>query len=156
MPKPHRYTGAFPPIEVLAQYPNWQNALEEEGEDGQDETTIRPADEQTYIAEFVTFTAADAVLASGEHAVAIGCVIESVGIAYLYVFNGTDWWELRYDEQTQLWRPFTPTYIPEPERPPTVSLSDTSIFPLRFTTRVPFEPGGEPFTATINPDGREQ
>ena len=156
MPKPYRYTGSFPPIDVLAQFPNWENAIDEEGEDGQDETTLRPADEQTYIGEWVPFTAADAWLASGEHCPAIGYVIDPVGITSLHVFNGDDWRELRYDLETQLWSPFVADYIPEPDRPPTVSLSDTSIFPLRVSTRLPFEPGGEPFATTIDSNGREQ
>ena len=42
MPREHRYTGEFPPIEVIARFANWDYALDEEGESGQDETTIRP------------------------------------------------------------------------------------------------------------------
>ncbi len=155
MPKPHRYTGDFPPIDVLAQFPNWENALDEEGEEGQDESTLRPAGEQSYIGEFVSFTACDTWLASGERRAAIGYVISSA-IVSLYVADGSDWWELRYDDESQRWQPFTPTWIPEAERPPTVSLADTGIFPLRVATRLPFEPGEWPFDVTINPDGSEQ
>jgi hypothetical protein len=49
MPKPLRYTGDWPPPNVLSQYSNWVFAYDEEGEDDQDETTVRPEEQQSFI-----------------------------------------------------------------------------------------------------------
>jgi hypothetical protein len=34
-----RFTGDFPPLDVLERLPNWENALDEEDVEGQDETS---------------------------------------------------------------------------------------------------------------------
>src|SRR5262245_52114629 len=44
-----RFTGENPPLSLWARFPNWQNAIEEETFPGQDETTLRPADNQQTI-----------------------------------------------------------------------------------------------------------
>jgi hypothetical protein len=55
----------LPPASAVEIYPNWVPALDEEGEPGQDETTIRPDDEQRSIGPFTIYTAADAKLPNG-------------------------------------------------------------------------------------------
>lgn len=62
MPKPLRFTGQNPPPELWRTYPNWLNAFEEEGEAGQDETTLVPHEVQTHIAPHTAFTAATVCL----------------------------------------------------------------------------------------------
>jgi hypothetical protein len=57
MPKKHRYTGENPPVEVLAKFPNWVNAYDEEGELGQDETTLKPDFIDTHVTRDTAFTA---------------------------------------------------------------------------------------------------
>jgi hypothetical protein len=44
-----RFTGQNPPPELWREYPNWRNAYGEEGEEGQDETTLLPDEVQTHI-----------------------------------------------------------------------------------------------------------
>ena len=61
-----RYTGQNPPADILARYPNWEWALDEEDVPGQDETTWKPADVQTRITEDIVATAADAWFPSGQ------------------------------------------------------------------------------------------
>jgi hypothetical protein len=66
-----RYTGENPPADVLARFPNWEFALDEEGIEGQDETTLRPADIQTRITEDIAATAADAWFPNGQSHIAL-------------------------------------------------------------------------------------
>lgn len=40
----HRYTGVLPPIDVIQSFTTWEFCLDEEGVEGQDESTIRPQD----------------------------------------------------------------------------------------------------------------
>ena len=61
-----RFTGNNPPVGLWPRYPNWQNAYDEEGVPGQDETTLRPADNQQVIDDDVSFSAGDAALANGQ------------------------------------------------------------------------------------------
>lgn len=53
-----RFTGEWPPPDLWKEYPNWEPALEEEGEPGQDETTLRPGEEQRFVIGF-GFTAGE-------------------------------------------------------------------------------------------------
>src|SRR5262245_58348279 len=71
MAKKLRFTGEWPPQQYWSQFPNWENALDEEDEPAQDETTLRPAEEQTYIAEYTSFTTGNATLADGRTAPAL-------------------------------------------------------------------------------------
>ena len=60
-----RFTGDFPPLDVLERFPNWENALDEEEVEGQDETTIRPTEEQHVLTPEVVFTAGVIIQADG-------------------------------------------------------------------------------------------
>lgn len=155
MPQPYRYTGAFPPAEVIAQFPNWDYALDEEGEPGQDETTIRPDAEQTFIAKWTAFSAADAFLANGERATAL---VEVLGgkVWAVNVLQPKGTWRLCFDKPSGLWEPFIETWLPEAERGYSVALSDHSVFPLRVTTRLPVGREGQKWRANIQPDGSEK
>src|SRR5262245_9352327 len=93
MSKPLRYTGCWPSPDVLAQYPNWVYALDEEGEEDQDEFTIKPEDQQHYISERTCFTAADITLAGG--AVHPGFItVDKTVASAIDVFDGEDWWSV--------------------------------------------------------------
>ncbi len=70
-----RFTGQAPPPGLLERYPNWQNAYEEEGMPEQDETTLRPADNQSTIDDIVSCTAGDAIFASGQRLPALLVVL---------------------------------------------------------------------------------
>jgi hypothetical protein len=66
-----RFTGELPPPDLWKRYPNWTCALEEEGLDGQDESTLRPSKNQKTIDWEVDWTAADVVFANGDTAPAL-------------------------------------------------------------------------------------
>ena len=154
MPRPHRYTGAFPPIEVIADFSNWDYALDEESEPDQDETTIRPEAEQTFITKRTAFSAADAFLANGEQVTAL---VEVLGgqVWAVNVFQPKGIWRLFFDKPGRAWQPFIETWLPEDKRCHSVALSDRSVFPLRVTTRLPLGPKGQMWRAIIQPDGSE-
>ena len=146
----HRYTGCWPPPTVLGIYPNWVFALDEEDEDGQDETTIKPESQQLYVSEETSFTAADITLASGTTRTGILTLdgtIPSAGD----VFDGRDWWTVQRGPGTK-WEAVRETWIPEDQRRPTVSLNDREIFPLNAHTRLP-KSDGKIVSVTVFPDG---
>jgi hypothetical protein len=58
-------TGRRPSAAQLRKWPNWRHCLDEEDEEGQDETTIRPDDEQAVIGPETTGTALEASSADG-------------------------------------------------------------------------------------------
>src|SRR4051812_6894900 len=85
-----RFTGENPPAEYPEEYPNWSNAYDEETEADQDETTLRPHHQQTFIDEYVSFTAADVTAADGRKFVALIYVIACDPSA-LDIYH-RDWW----------------------------------------------------------------
>ena len=60
-----RYTGRFPPLREL-RFANWELALDEEGRRRQDETTLRPALEQSHVSRETAWTVAEMRLAGGD------------------------------------------------------------------------------------------
>ena len=80
-----RFTGENPPPELLSEYPNWENAYDEEGVEGQDETTLRPAENQSVIEEYTSFAAAEVVLNSGQKCPALIYMIEETAGLDVYV-----------------------------------------------------------------------
>ena len=155
MPKAHRYTGDFPPIEVIAQFPNWDYALDEEGEPGQDETTMRPEAEQTFITEWTGFSAADVVLASGEQFTGLVEVI-SARVRGVNVFESPGTWRVHFHKPSGMWQPFVEQWLPEGDRVRSVALSDSRVFPLRVATRLALGRGGQQWRVFIQPDGSER
>lgn len=152
MPNPLRYTGEFPPVDVIQQYPNWDYALEEEGIDGQDESTLRPEPEQSCITNVTAFTAGDILLASGENLLGlievIGCKTYSVE-----VFEGNSSWRVLLYPPTGKWQPYIEDWLPENERRQSVALADPRVFPLRVASRLPLNTTGVPWRIEIRPDG---
>jgi hypothetical protein len=151
MSKPLRYTGCWPPPDVLAQYPNWIYALDEEGEEDQDETTIKPEDQQHYISERTCFTAADIVLAGGVVKTGFITVDEIVPCA-IDVFDGQEWWSVGKGNGRR-WETGTQSWLPTEEGRPTVSLDDRRIFPLVAKSRLQ-KIDGEPMTISVSADGK--
>ncbi len=154
MPRQHRYTGACPPLGVISQFPNWDYALDEEGEPDQDETTIRPEAEQTFITSRTAFSAADAWLANGEHFTAL---VEVLGgrIWAVNVFQSQGVWRVYFDQRSGAWQPFVQDWLPENERCPSVALLDSSVFPLRVASGLPVGRTGRQWRVIIRPDGSE-
>ena len=67
----HRFTGRPPPAEFLLRLPNWEFALDEEGVDGQDEYTLRPAREQGFLSDETFATAVEGKDAKGRDIVGL-------------------------------------------------------------------------------------
>jgi hypothetical protein len=147
MQEPLRYTGCWPEIEMLKTYPNWVFAADEEGESDQDETTIKPEDQQSFISDETAYTAATAIMPSGSCADAIVSVVEG-RIEAVDVWDGRDWWRVLYDSRLRSWTPFVETWLPDGERCASVSLSDARFFPARIVSRLPYC-DGPPLETTI-------
>lgn len=95
-----RIIGDNPPQRYWAKYPNWENAWDEERDEGQDETTLRPSENQSSIDEDVTFAAGNATLADGTTLPALLALVEG-DIDCVYVYPATDGdrcWSISSDE----------------------------------------------------------
>ena len=143
----YRYTGKWPPLEVLNNYPNWEYALDEEGVEGQDETTLRPESEQSYITDDTAFTAGKVTQADGTIKDAILELID--GTVYLMdVFKDTTttW---RVVKSPSGWIPFHQHWLPEKDRMPVVKLTDKTIFPMQVSTILPVKATGKQVIFTV-------
>lgn len=140
MAKPLRYTGCWPPVEILEKYPNWVFALDEEGEPDQDEATIKPESQQTFISDETDFSVATVTLANGMITPGILTFL-SGKIDNIAVFNGHDWWQLQADQSQKHWSPVVDTSLPQEQRGPIVSPSDPLLFPARVSSCLPVGDG---------------
>lgn len=154
-----RFTGEWPPPELLTEYPNWENALDEEGVDGQDETTIRPADDQSRIGEYVAFTVGKVSLADQRELVAI-VELGMDGVVGLNVLLNHEWFYLTrsVDKFNQFleWKPIVEDWLPEKERSPSLDVTDSSIFPLQFVSRLPYYATSKQIKLVITLGGGEE
>lgn len=155
MAKKLRFTGEFPPVKLRIRFPNWEYALDEEGEEGQDETTLRPAANQKCIDEYTAFTTGTATFADGRSLPVFLCVYHGpVSCEGVDVFiNASDSWKLTRDYRTRCWSPFEQAWLPPEERQPVVSMEDPAIFPLEIRSTLPLQSSGKPFLFSILPDG---
>ena len=145
-----RFTGEWPPAALWDEYPNWEYALDEEGLEGQDETTLRPADNQDAIDADTAYTGGMALLADGRQLDALLGVFhdpESVEHVEVLVEDGV--WGLWHDAGTGTWVSMVENWLPEAERRPAVSLDDDTVFPMRISSRLPLESTGKPFEFTV-------
>ncbi len=127
-----RYTGCWPPVDVLQRYPNWVYALDEEEEPDQDETSIRPEDQQSFISNETVFTAGIAMCPEGRELSVVFSAQEG-DVEGFEVFDGRDWWLFRVDENGRDWFFVSQDWLPEMDgRAP-----DLSLFPLRVSARLP-------------------
>ena len=163
MGKKLRFTGEWPPFALLAKYPNWEFALDEEGEEGQDETTIRPAANQTVIDDITAFTAGTAVLADGRSFPAILEVPHQLRLGFhdyilwprVDVFiNKKNIWRLEYSPDAESWEPRDETWLPESERIP-LNMEDPTVFPLVVTSNLTVQGPGQPLCFRILNGGRK-
>ena len=139
--KEFRYTGDFPPTNVLEEFPNWEYALDEEGDQGQDETTIRPAVEQTFIGPSAAYVSGSAIQADGTRIIVMLALIREAIQGVTALLNNEWSWEIQKIGQPAVWRSNTFDWIPAESRPPSVSLSDANIFPLTVESTVPLMRG---------------
>jgi hypothetical protein len=147
-----RFTGENPPPSLWDRFPNWQNAYEEEGILGQDETTLRPADNQRAIDDEVTFTAGDASFASGPTVPALLGVI-SGELGWIYVYPNPDedlCWILSFDVPSNQWTAINEDWFLEGGGILPAPLDDPTVFPMMVSSRLPLESSGDTIKAEIN------
>jgi hypothetical protein len=152
MAKPLRYTGCWPPVDILDEYPKWVLATDEEGEPDQDETTIKPENQQAFISDETDFSVAFVSLANGTTARGVLSFINGK-VDAVDVFDGRDWWRIRSERGG--WISFADTWVPAEQRRPSVSLSDENLFPAQVNSRLPGRSGmAVTFTIPLGPDRR--
>lgn len=157
MAKKLRFTGEFPPSKLWNEYPNWEYALDEETEEDQDETTLRPCSEKRFIPDDAAFTCGKAGQADGSTFPAFICVfneevkpdtvevILSRKLSYTIVFNIS----------ARRWEPYASEWEVRAGRSLKVEPGDPKIFPLRVETLLPRRRDGRPWRLVIHPDGSE-
>jgi hypothetical protein len=152
-----RFTGEWPPPRHWSKYPNWEYALDEEGEEDQDETTLRPADVQSYIAEYTAFTAGEVEYADGAKMPALLELSYSREPDAVNVFvNDKDAWRILYSVPEKRWVAFIQDWLPKSERGPDVSMDDPRLFPLVVRSRLSRSPDGEPYHFMVCSDGNSE
>jgi len=140
-----RFTGENPPPSLWSRFPNWQNAYDEEGIPGQDETTLRPADNQRTIDGEVTFTAGDATFACGDTVPAMLGVI-SGELGWIYVYPNPDeelCWVLSFHVPSNHWIAMNDDWFLEGGEVLRVPVGDSDVFPMRVGSRLPLQSSGE-------------
>jgi hypothetical protein len=155
MPRPLRFTGQNPPPELWQEFPNWRNAYEEETEEGQNETTLMPHEEQSYIAEHTSFTAGKVCLNDGREFPAFIAVAKNQ-IDGCQVYETKMPWRIYYKYPEKRWVSFEAEWLPQPERPPSVSFDDAKVFPLEICLRLPWRKGEAPKKYCIDQIGQIQ
>ena len=153
MSKPLRFTGEDPPLHLWARFPNWRNALEEEGEEGQDETTLMPDEVQTRVGEYTSLTAGRARFNDGREFHAL-LEIGDHRIDGCSVYQAKNPWRIYFSCPDRRWLSFRAEWLPEAERPPSVLLDDEGIFPLEIFMTLPWREGEKPSVYQIGPDGQ--
>jgi len=147
-----RFTGQNPPPTLWRKYPNWRNAYEEEGEEGQDETTLMPHEVQTHIEEHTSFSAGTVRFHSGPEFPAFLAIGQN-GIDGCEVYETATPWRVYFSYPNKRWVSFRAEWLPEAERPPAASLGDERVFPLEIRMVVPWVQGGQPSRYQITRDG---
>jgi len=144
-----RLNAENPTPEQLIEFPNWENALDEEDVEGQDETTLRPSDDQSEIGEYVSFSAGTVWLNGGAECPAL--IEPTIGgvFAVQFLLRG-HWYRINRKwvsfKKFEGWEAFLGEF----------ELSDPEFAPLRFASHLPYYLTGEPFKLIIAPDGSEQ
>ncbi len=152
MSKDLRFTGENPPPSLWTRFPNWENAYDEEGVPGQDETTLRPADNQQTIDDEISFTAGDAVLANGGSIPAFLCLLDCEP-GWVYVYPGPQQdicWVLRYDVLKRQWVAMSDEwFLQGSSEVVPVPVDSPGIFPIRVSSRLPLAATGKPLVLEI-------
>jgi hypothetical protein len=145
-----RYTGENPSIEALGQFPNWVNAYDEEGFEGQDETTLKPDDEQLCITDMTAFTAGEVVFADGStFPVLIGLLNGEV--TDFSVYREPEWPCLSYDDYWNFWSVRPDLKSEDRDRPE--RWWKLQQFPARVSSKLPLRSTGERWSVVMDGDG---
>jgi hypothetical protein len=148
-----RFTGEWPPIELWYKYPNWDYALGEEALPGQDSTTLKPADNQKSIGEYVAFTAGEVIQANG---VTLPALIETMSqnaVGVTGFLDEHDGWMVREIGQPPRWKCIVEDWLDEKDRGPSVSFDDKDVFPIIVRLKLPWQSGEAPEEFRITTDG---
>lgn len=143
-----RFTGTLPTKRAVERYPNWILALDEEGLPGQDETTLRPDDDQEKISKYTMGTAVVAVGPDGK---------QQLGLLYgymdlwhgpeqadwLHIFRGARRLDIKL--KAKFWWP--------DETASTLHYNDFAELPLRITSALPSAKSRKPFQLALMPNG---
>lgn len=144
---PYRLTGENPSLEVLREFPNWEYALDEEGVEGQDETTLRPASNQSWLGDETVFTLGEVRLADGQRLPAF-LELMSGRIEGVTVHGAETWaWSVRRIGTPSRWTAMLFDWLPENERPPAV---DLSALPMTVESALPAAAGGRRLLVEIS------
>jgi hypothetical protein len=136
-----RFTGENPPVQHWLRYPNWENAFDEEDFPDQDETTLRPADNQDNIDDDISFTAGEAVLANGRNVPALLGLLSSQ-VDWIYVYPNPDedvCWVLSFHMPSKSWKAMSEDWFLQSGGLVHVPVGDSSVFPLHVTSRLPLQ-----------------
>jgi hypothetical protein len=148
-----RFTGMIPPPDFWKQYPNWRNAFEEEGIDGQDETTLMPHEVQNFITENTSFTGGRVHLNDGREFPAFLAVFGN-HIEGCHVFETALPWRIYYNRPKKKWVAYQAEWLPEAKRPPHVDFDNALVFPVKIILSVPWQKGGIPSVYQISSSGQ--
>jgi hypothetical protein len=150
-----RFTGEDPPQDLWAEFPNWENALDEEDVEGQDETTLRPAAVQDRLTDDVVFTVGLARYSDGRQFPALlETNAQRVDGVTVYPQSGNPWRIVRLGQPAR-WTAFLEEWLPEERRSfAPVSLGDLALFPLLIESRLP-KSNGAPIRLVVHSNGRE-
>ena len=135
----YRYTGEWPPIEILEKFSNWDYALDEEDVEGQDETTIKPQENQIEVDSATCGSVADISLPSGEKTHGVVVLADKDILFVDFLFNKK--WH-RIEKKKDVWIPLYEEWLPVERRAPKFDIKDGRFFPMEVISRVPIQ-GGE-------------
>jgi hypothetical protein len=136
-----RFTGENPPPSLWDRFPNWENAFDEETLPDQDETTVRPSSNRKSIDSDVSFTAGDAILASGEKVPALLNILDGE-IVWIYVYpdpSRNECRSLRFDNFSKSWESMEEEWMPEQEGLIPAPVEDSRVFPMTVRSRLPLQ-----------------
>lgn len=148
-----RFTGEWPPPGLLSRYPNWENALDEEDVPGQDETTLRPAEEQQMIPGEVAYTAGEIVQADGTRRAALIALDDDGPNTIFGYVTESDGWTVMTLGKPSRWSCIVEDWKPEAERSPSVRFDDPLVFPLVVRSRLPLQRSGRRVAFRLGADG---
>jgi hypothetical protein len=155
MPRPLRFTGENPPLDLWTEFPNWRNAYDEEGIPGQDETTLKPDEDQTSVSKNTSFTTGKVRFRDGREFPAF-LAISNNRIDGCDVYETSEPWRIYYSYPDKRWLPFLAEWLPAAERPPAISFENDSVFPLIIEMVIPWTAGAKPSVYEVSTDGIQQ
>lgn len=163
-----RITGEIP-FEYLAKYANWEYALDEENLDGQDETTLRPSENQEYFTSKVDWTVANARYADGK---CFHSIVNTAG-GDITVYDPNGRWRIyeetklprNYYERWSVWSSsieYPRLWVPDthdsesPDGWQFISLDRKDVFPLEVETVLRRNKRGKPWRFRVKPTGTSE